>query len=155
MNFVEKVLRIGGNSRIASTIPRPDDCCCSVIVAAVMPRHYRHVFKNALQVLAERPELEIRGAHYPPYCSKYNSIETGFFSHITCACQGVMFHRVAIAKQFMENTKICKGLKVTVDIMTGVHVTGKKCAENILEKMRIIFDDYLPRWNYRAAPQTI
>jgi hypothetical protein len=45
------------------------------------------------------------------------------------------------------------GLKVTVDILTEVYMTGKKCAENFLENMRIIFDDYLPRWNYLAAPQ--
>lgn len=115
----------------------------------------RHVFKEALQVLAERLGLEIRVAHYPPYCSKYNPIEHRLFSHITRACQGVVFHSVAIAKQFMEKTKTCKGLKVTVDILTGVYVTGKKCAENFLENMRIIFDDYLPRWNYRAVPQTI
>ncbi len=115
----------------------------------------RHVFKEALQALAERLGLEIRVAHYPPYCSKYNPIEHRLFSHITRTCQGVVFHSVAIAKQFMEKTKTCKGLKVTVDILTGVYVTGKKCAENFLENMRIIFDDYLPRWNYRAVPQII
>ena len=85
----------------------------------------RHVFKEALQVLAERLGLEIRVAHYPPYCSKYNPIEHRLFSHITRACQGVVFHSVAIAQQFMEKTKTCKGLKVTVDILTGVYVTGK------------------------------
>jgi hypothetical protein len=112
----------------------------------------RHVFKEALQALAERLGLEIRVAHYPPYCSKYNPIEHRLFSHITRTCQGVVFHSVAIAKQFMEKTKTCKGLKVTVDILTGVYVTGKKCTENFLENMKIIFDDYLPRWNYRATP---
>ncbi len=30
----------------------------------------RQVFKEALQALAERLGLEIRVAHYPPYCSK-------------------------------------------------------------------------------------
>jgi hypothetical protein len=113
----------------------------------------RHVFKEALQALAELLGLEIRVAHYPPYCSKYNPIEHRLFSHITRACQGVVFHSVAIAKQFMEQAKTCTGLKVTVDILTGVYATGKKCAENFLENMRIIFDDYLPRWNYRAIPQ--
>jgi len=115
----------------------------------------RHVFKEALQALAELLGLVIRVAHYPPYCSKYNPIEHRLFSHITRACQGVVFHSVAIAKQFMEKTKTCKGLKVTVDILTGVYVTEKKCAENFLENMRIIFDDCLPRWNYRAVPQII
>lgn len=115
----------------------------------------RHVFKEALQKLADQLGLEIRVAHYPPYCSKHNPIEHRLFPHITRACQGVVFHSVAIAKQFMEKTKTCKGLKVTVDILTGVYVTGKKCAANFLENMRIIFDDHLPRWNYRAAPQKI
>jgi Rhodopirellula transposase DDE domain len=91
----------------------------------------RHVFKEALQALAELLGLEIRVAHYPPYCSKYNPIEHRLFSHITRACQGVVFHSVAIAKQFMEKAKTGKGLKVTVDILTGVYVTGKKCREKV------------------------
>jgi hypothetical protein len=113
----------------------------------------RHVFKEALQTLADRLGLEIRVAHYPPYCSKHNPIEHRLFPHITRACQGVVFHSVAIAKHFMEQAKTSQGLKVTVAVLTGVYATGKKCAANFLETMRIIFDDFLPRWNYRAIPQ--
>ena len=89
-------------------------------------------------------------AHYPPYCSKHNPIEHRLFPHVTRACQGVVFHSVAIAKQFMEKTKTSTRLKVTVDILTGVYKTGKKCAANFIENMSIIFDDFLPRCNYRA-----
>jgi len=113
----------------------------------------RHVFKEALQKLADQLGLEIRVAHYPPYCSKHNPIEHRLFPHITRACQGVVFHSVLIAKQFMEKAKTRTGLKVTVDILTGVYATGKKCAVDFLETMRIVFDDNLPRWNYRAIPQ--
>ena len=113
----------------------------------------RHVFKEALQKLADQLGLEIRIAHFPPYCSKHNPIEHRLFPHITRACQGVVFHSVAIAKQFMEKAKTTTGLKVTVDILTGVYATGKKCAANFLETIRIIFDEHLPRWNYRAIPQ--
>lgn len=60
----------------------------------------RYVFKEALQNLAERLGLEIRIAHYPPYCSKHNPIEHRLFPHITRACQGVVFHTVEIAKQY-------------------------------------------------------
>lgn len=112
----------------------------------------RHVFKEALQRLADRLGLEIRVAHYPPYCSKHNPIEHRLFPHITRACQGVVFHSVAIAKQFMERAKTTTGLKVTVEILAGVYVTGKKCATDFLETMRIVFDNFLPRWNYRAIP---
>ena len=114
----------------------------------------RHVFKEALQKLADRLGLDIRVAHYPPYCSKHNPIEHRLFPHITRACQGVVFHSVAIAQQFMEKARTSTGLKVTVAILTGVYDTGKKCAADFLDTMRIIFDDHLPRWNYRAIPQT-
>lgn len=92
-------------------------------------------------------------AHDPPYCSKLNPIEHRLFPHVTRACQGVVFHSVAIAKQFMEKAKTSKGLKVTVDVLTGVYETGKKCAANFLETMRIRFDGFFPRWNYCAIPQ--
>ena len=106
-----------------------------------------------MQGLAERLELEIRVAHYPPYCSTHNPIEHRRFPHLTRVCQGVVFHAVAMAKHFMEKAKTSKGLKVTVDILTGVYATGKKVAADFLDTMRIVFDDYLPRWNYRAIPQ--
>ena len=93
-------------------------------------------------------------AHYPPYCSKHNPIEHRLFPHITRACQGVIFHTIDIAKKFMAQAKTSTGLKVTVDLLNGVYVTGKKCAENFLETMTIKFDDHLPRWNYTALPRT-
>ena len=113
----------------------------------------RHLFKEALQTLAERLGLEIRIAHYPPYCSKHDPIEHRLFPHITRVCQGVVFHTADIAKHFMEKAKTTTGLKVTVDILAGIYETGKKCAADFIENMRIVFDEHLPRWNYRALPQ--
>jgi hypothetical protein len=69
----------------------------------------RHVFKEALQTLADRLGLDIRIAHYPPYCSKHNPIEHRLFPHITRACRGVVFHSAAITKQFMEKAKTTTG----------------------------------------------
>jgi len=37
-----------------------------------------------------------------------------------------------------------------VDILTGVCETGTKCAADLLEQIRIVFDEHLPRWNYHA-----
>lgn len=112
----------------------------------------RNVFKEALQQLAERLGLEIRIAHYPPYCSKHNPIEHRLFAHVTRACQGVTFHTVEIARQFMAKAKTTTGLKVTVEVLGGVYVKGKKVAADFIENMRIIFDEHLSRWNYRAVP---
>jgi Rhodopirellula transposase DDE domain len=112
----------------------------------------RYVFKEELQGLAQRLGLEIRVAHYPPYCSKYNPIEHRLFPHVTRACQGVVFHTVQIVKALMEKTSTHTGLQVSVDILDKVYDTGRKCAKGFKEHMKIIFDDLLPQWNYRALP---
>lgn len=110
-----------------------------------------HLFKKALIELAQKLSLEIRIAHYPPYCSKHNPIEHRLFSHVTRACQGVIFHSISIAKHFMLKAKTNTGLKVTVDILTGIYETGKKCTADFVQSMKISCDEYLPTWNYRVG----
>lgn len=112
--------------------------------------HY--LFKEDLQRLANRLGLELRVAHYPPYCSKHNPIEHRVFPHITRACQGVIFHTVEIAQQFIERAKTTTGLRVTVGLLEKTYATGRKYADNFKETMTILFDDHLPKWNYRARP---
>jgi hypothetical protein len=34
-----------------------------------------------------------------------------------------------------------------------VYATARKVSENFKENMKIVFDDYLGKWNYRAIPQ--
>ena len=75
------------------------------------------------------------------------------FAHVTRACQGIVFHTVAIAQQFMAMTKTTTGLKVTVDVLDGIYAKGKKVAADFLEKMSILFDKDMARWNYRAKPE--
>ena len=104
----------------------------------------QYLFKEDLQGLANRLGLEIRVAHYPPYCSKYNPIEHRVFPHITRACQGVIFHTVEIARQFIERTKTTTGLRVTVRILDKVYETGRKYAAGFKETMKILFDDTCP-----------
>ena len=112
----------------------------------------RYVFKEELQKLADRLGLDIRVAHYPPYCSKYNPIEHRLFPHVTRACQGVVFHTIQIVKSLMEKTATRTGLQVTVEILDKVYDTGRKCAKGFKQNMKIRFDDFLPQWNYRAVP---
>ena len=113
-------------------------------------RHY--IFKEDLQKLADELGIEIRIAHYPPYCSKHNPIEHRLFPHVTRACQGVLFTSVELVKQLILKTKTSKGLKVFVDIIDQVYQTGRKVADDFKQNMRIVFDDFLPAWNYTAAP---
>ena len=115
----------------------------------------RYVFKEELERLADQLKLEIRVAHYPPYCSKYNPIEHRMFPHVTRACQGVVFHSVNIVKELIAKATTSTGLRVTVDIINKVYETGRKCAKGFKENMRLVFDNDLPKWNYRAIPATM
>jgi len=112
----------------------------------------QYLFKEDLQRLVDRLGIEIRVAHYPPYCSKYNPIEHRLFPHLTRACQGVIFHTVELVKGLMERARTATGLEVTVGILDKVYRTGRRYAVDFKETMRIVFDDVLPKWNYRAIP---
>ncbi len=116
-------------------------------------RHY--LFKEDLQALADEIGIEIRIAHYPPYCSKYNPIEHRLFPHVTRACQGVFFTSVELVRELMEKTSTTTGLTAFVHIIDKVYRTGRKVADGFKENMQIVFDDFLPQWNYRAIPQSI
>ena len=114
----------------------------------------KYLFKQDLQALADRLGLEIRVAHYPPYCSKYNPIEHRLFPHLTRACRGVIFETAETAGRFMAKAETATGLKVVVGFLHKVYATGRKCAENFKKTMKIVFDAVLPKWNYTAVPQT-
>ena len=112
----------------------------------------QYLFKEDLQRLADRMGIELRVAHYPPYASKYNPVEHRLFPHLTRACQGMIFQSVGLVKTLMETARTSTGLEVTVDILDKVYQTGRKYAADFRETMRIVFDEVLPKWNYRAAP---
>jgi hypothetical protein len=114
-------------------------------------RHY--LFKQDLQQLSNALGIDIRIAHYPPYTSKYNPIEHRLFCHVTRACQGVIFDSVETVKALIGKTNTKTGLKVFSTILDRVYETGRKVTREFKETMEIIFDDYLPQWNYTAVPQ--
>ena len=113
-------------------------------------RHY--IFKQDLQKLVDEIGIDIRIAHYPPYTSKYNPIEHRLFPHITRACQGVIFTSIELVKELMEKTRTSAGLRVTVQIIDKVYETGRKVVDDFKQTMSIVFDDFLPQWNYTAVP---
>ncbi len=115
----------------------------------------QYLFKQDLQRLVNELNLEIRIAHYPPYTSKYNPIEHRLFPHLTRVCQGVIFESVEIVKDLMEKAKTQTGLSVFVSIMDNFYQTGRKVTEEFKQTMEIVFDEYLPKWNYTAKPQVL
>ncbi len=112
-----------------------------------------YLFKEDLQNLANRLGLEIRVAHYPPYCSKYNPIEHRLFPHVTRACRGVILQTLEKVRHYISKTETTTGLKVKVSILEKVYKTGRKYAAGFKKNMKIAFDKVLPKWNYRAVPK--
>src|SRR5512135_1985039 len=114
-----------------------------------------YLFKEDLQKLASRLGIEIRVAHYPPYCSKYNPIEHRLFPHLTRACRGVIFHTLETVRYYMAKAETTTGMRVKVSILDKVYATGRKCAAGFKKAMKIVFDSFLPKWNYTAVPEPV
>ena len=114
-------------------------------------RHY--IFKADLQNLSNRLQMPLRIAHYPPYCSKFNPIEHRLFPHMTRASRGVILKTIKIAKEVFSKTKTKTGLHVVVDVCKKVYKTKRKVLESFKKNIKIVFDRFLPQWNYTAFPQ--
>ena len=114
-------------------------------------RHY--IFKQDLQALVNELGISIRIAHYPPYTSKYNPIEHRLFPHLTRVCQGVIFDSVQTVQELMATATTGTGLSVFTTIQGKTYQTGRKVALDFKSNMKIVFDEFLPQWNYTAQPE--
>lgn len=114
----------------------------------------QYLFKQDLQALVNELGIEIRIAHYPPYTSKYNPIEHRLFPHLTRVCQGVIFESVEMVKELMATAKTQTGLAVFTTILDQLYKTGRKVTKDFKQTMQIVFDDYLPQWNYTVKLQS-
>ena len=108
------------------------------------------------QIASKKPcQLPANLTLYPPYTSKYNPIEHRLFPHLTRACRGVIFQTLETARYYMAKTETTTGLKVQVSILEKVYATGRKCTAGFKKSMKIVFDSFLPKWNYRAVPEPL
>ena len=92
-------------------------------------------------------------AHYPPYTSKYNPIEHRLFCHVTAACKSAVFSSIDVVKSLIDKTAASTGLKVFSTIKDKIYATARKVSENFMKNMKIVFDDYLGKWNYRVITE--
>jgi len=54
----------------------------------------------------------------------------------------------------MRKTSTQTGLSVTVRVLDKVYEAGRKVAAAFKQNMPIVFDTFLPKWNYRILPQS-
>jgi hypothetical protein len=113
----------------------------------------KHLFKEDLQGVVNDLSVPIRVAHDPAYCSKFNPIERRLFSHVTRACQGVLFDSLHTVLGLMQKTKTHQGLTVTVRVLDKLYAGGRTVSDAFKKNMPIVFEKLLPKWNYWALPQ--
>ena len=123
-------------------------CDCGGSNAA---NHY--LFQHDVQRLADDIGVDIRVAHSPSYCSKYNPIERRLFPHITRACQGMVFDTLDTVVTLMRKASTSTGLRTTVNVIRRHYETGRHATDHMKQNLQIVFDNLLPKWNYRAIPQ--
>jgi hypothetical protein len=72
---------------------------------------------------------------------------------VTRAGEGVIFTSIELVKSLIEKTSTKTGLRVIVNLIDKVYDKGRQVTDGFKENLPIIFDEYLPKWNYRAIPQ--
>lgn len=112
----------------------------------------RLLFKQEIQDVAEATGLEIRVAHYPPYCSKYNPIDHRLFPHVTRACQGVLLKSAEMLRDLIRKATTSRGLRVFATVVDRVYELGVQVADDFIEHIHVHFDRFLPDWNYVLLP---
>lgn len=114
----------------------------------------KYIFKHDLERLSKSIGVEIRIAHYPPYCSKYNPIERRFFPHVGRACAGMLFDSLATVVSLMRATKTRTGLSATVHVIKRAYELGRIATNEMKARLNIAYDQVLPKWNYVASPKS-
>ncbi len=114
----------------------------------------KYIFKHDLQAVVNEIGIEVRVAHYPSYCSKYNLIERRFFSHVSRVCTGMLFDTLDRAVNLMKKTTTSTGLKTTVNVIKRVYETGRNASEAMKQTIKdtVLFHKMLPKWNYTITP---
>ena len=114
----------------------------------------KYIFKHDLQAVVNQIGVEIRVAHYPSYCSKYNPIERRFFPHVSRACTGMLFDTLERCVELMRKASTSTGLRTTVNVIRSIYETGRNATDAIKDAIRstIRFHEILPQWNYTIKP---
>ena len=94
--------------------------------------------------LSVTPSISIPGSHMleVPFC-------------LYAAWLLIEIRHAGYSRLFPHWCKGCYGhvWGVTVRLLDKVYQTGRKYAVDFKHTMKIVFDDSLPKWNYRAVPE--
>ncbi len=102
--------------------------------------------------MSKETGLSVIVCHYPPYCSKWNSIEHQLFSHVHKAMSGVVFSDYKTVQKLIEQTSTKTGLTVIVRLNLKLYETGVTIDKALIDEKGISYHHTLPELNYRIYP---
>ncbi|MCW5969214.1 MAG: hypothetical protein KIT57_11935 [Blastocatellales bacterium] len=73
------------------------------------------------------------------------------FASVSCL-SGRHLKSLELVTELMAKASTSTGLRVSVNLLDKVYQTGRRVAADVKERIRIIRDDLLPKWNYRLLP---
>ena len=112
------------------------------------------LWKWALQQLADRWNVAITVAHYPPGASKWNPIEHRLFSQISANWQGEPLRDYETILNHIRNTSTETGLRCRAVLDTTHYPLRETISAEQRKQIRIRRSRVLPQWNYTIYPRT-
>ncbi|MEO3706664.1 ISAzo13-like element transposase-related protein [Trichormus azollae] len=76
-----------------------------------------------------------------------------FFPHISPLCQGLISESLQTIKDLMVTATTQTGLKLLTTILYNTYQIGRNVAVDFKSNLKIVFDEFLPQWNYTPKPQ--
>ena len=68
---------------------------------------------------------------------------------------GILLKSHILFKELIEKAKTKTGLKITASISDKTYFTKRKYSKGFKKNMKIEFDEYLGKWNYKAVPMSV
>jgi Rhodopirellula transposase DDE domain len=112
----------------------------------------RWAWKVALQRLADKWQVAITVAHYPPGASKWNPIEHNLFNRISANWQGEPLRDYDTILNFIRTTTTTTGLRCRAELDTASYPTKIPISDADKKRMRLRRHKTLPQWNYTIHP---
>jgi hypothetical protein len=106
------------------------------------------LYREQLGLLATRLGIDIRVAHLPPYCSKYNPIDHRLFCHLSRALCGRLCESIEWMQLLFSKVTTQGGLSVVAEIARKVYYSGRQAGETFRQCESTIRDEILGKYNY-------
>ena len=112
-------------------------------------------FKLALQKFADKYDMTVIVAHFPPGKAKFNKIEHRLFCLISNNWRGRPLESIETVLNLIRHTTSTTGLRVYASLDETVYETKIDTNQDMLRRTLVVFDDDLPLWNYTIYPESM